>query len=78
MGPDPKCTEVKQRFLLLWIRYFGKKEMLLNKYQILMSVNEGLKDKASSLKHLLAMSTLSPLAKNISITVLWLSFTTDF
>lgn len=52
--------------------------MLLSKYQILMSVNGGLRDKASSLKHLLAMSTLSPLAKNISIIVQWLSCITGF
>lgn len=76
LGPDQ--TEVKHRFLLLWIGYFGKKEMLLNKYQILMSVNGGLRDKASSLKHLLAMSTLSPLAKNISIILQWLRFIADF
>lgn len=43
-----------------------------------MSVNGALRDKASSLKHLLAMSTLSPLAKNISIIVQRLSFITDF
>lgn len=55
-----------------------RKKMLLNKYQILMSVNGGLRDKASSLKHLLAMSTLSPLAKNISIIVQWLRFIADF
>lgn len=43
--------------------------MLLDKSQMLMSANGGLRDEASGLKHLLAMSTLEPAAKNISITV---------